>query len=74
MKRTYIVSERKYQKWPSFDTVFEWEDEMAEYLEVPILFESGGLLGKGIRFFRRFLINHTNLYSFFILPTLITIT
>lgn len=34
-----IITERKYQKWPSFDLVYEWEDVLVEELNIPLYFK-----------------------------------
>lgn len=32
MTNTFIISERGFNHWPSFDLVYEWEDEMVKFL------------------------------------------
>jgi hypothetical protein len=36
----YIRTQRKYQKWPSFDLVYEWEDMISKLLDIPLKEES----------------------------------
>lgn len=41
-----ILSERSYQKWASWQPVYEWEDAFSEELGIEILPLPAGLLGK----------------------------
>lgn len=36
MKIEKIITERGYQDWPSFDLVYEWEDIIADKLNIPL--------------------------------------
>ncbi|MCI5116481.1 MAG: hypothetical protein D3913_00670 [Candidatus Electrothrix sp. LOE1_4_5] len=36
MKFFRIITDRHYQKWPSWDIVYEWEDELSVSLDIPI--------------------------------------
>lgn len=40
MKIEKIITERGYQDWPSFDLVYEWEDIIAEKLNIPLFFKN----------------------------------
>lgn len=33
MNKLYVISERSYMHWPSYDLVYEWEDEMVKHIE-----------------------------------------
>lgn len=37
MKLTRILSDRKYQTWPSWHIVYEWENELSEILNLPVV-------------------------------------
>lgn len=40
MKIENIITERGYQDWPSFDLVYEWEDIIADKLNIPLFFKN----------------------------------
>ena len=48
-----ILSERAYQKWPSWHVVYEWEDVIAEKAGIPIVDYSNNIENKFLIFSRR---------------------
>ncbi|SDO97983.1 hypothetical protein [Selenomonas ruminantium] len=48
-----ILSERAYQKWPSWHVVYEWEDIIAEKANIPIVNYSNDIGTRIHSFFRR---------------------
>lgn len=47
MEKLYILSERSYEHWPSFDLVYEWEDELVKHIEGAQLYKRHDILFKG---------------------------
>lgn len=42
MSNNTIVTRRKFEKWPSWDVVFEWEDIMAETMNIDLEYVDDG--------------------------------
>lgn len=40
MNNLEIISTRKYNNWPSYDLVFEWEDTISNKLNIPLYYET----------------------------------
>lgn len=51
MDKLLIISERNYQHWPSFDLVYEWEDEFLKTIPGAILYNKKELYIKDKRVF-----------------------
>ena len=47
MKKTFIISERGYNQWPSFDLVYEWEDEMVKTLPFAQIYHKKEIMVRG---------------------------
>lgn len=50
-----IITERAYQNWPSWDVVYEWEDQLSKELNIPIknMYSCCGNIRKKIRKIKR---------------------
>lgn len=51
MDNLLIISERAYERWPSFDLVYEWEDELLKTVPGAKLYKNKEFLIKGKRIF-----------------------
>lgn len=40
MRIAHIISKRRFEHWPSYDLVYEWEDEFSKQLSIPICSQS----------------------------------
>lgn len=56
-----ILTERRYEQWPSFHVVYEWEDILAEYFNIPIIELKRNIV---TRFFNKFTIHSSFSYDF----------
>lgn len=62
-----ILSDRHYQTWPSWHIVYEWEDELSQILQIPIVKSPINKVLKKIGFIDNVLFNGNFLYYYYLL-------